>query len=61
MSRPNVTRFDIEPILRHLGADIPHRNGAKVPVRCPFHDDRHPSATVLRDTQRFICFTCDLH
>lgn len=60
MSRP-VPKFDIEPVLRHYGADIPYRTGSKVRMCCPFHDDRNPSATLLRDGQRFVCFACDLN
>lgn len=27
-------------------------------LKCPFHDDRNASATVMADTGRFWCFTC---
>lgn len=32
-------------------------------VRCPFHDDRHASLSVLRDDERAICHApaCELH
>ncbi|MCG9000244.1 CHC2 zinc finger domain-containing protein [Laribacter hongkongensis] len=29
-------------------------------VRCPFHDDRHPSATAYRDGS-FHCHACGAH
>lgn len=27
-------------------------------IRCPFHDDQHPSATVNVGTGRFRCYAC---
>lgn len=33
--------------------------GPRGTARCPFHDDRHPSASVKNG--RFHCYVCDLH
>lgn len=58
MARAKAADYEIAPILEHLGAvAVPRvgRNGyAK--MRCPFHDDTHPSATVSR--YGFRCWSC---
>jgi len=41
-----------------LGYSLPARD--KVAVRCPFHDDTSPSATVFLDGANFYCHVCTL-
>jgi len=48
---------EIRALLRSSG--VRYRNGAKYfQVRCPYHDDRNPSAVVYKDNGFFKCFTC---
>lgn len=46
--------------LEWLGAtDVPHVVGTRyVKMRCPFHDDRHPSASI--NEHGFVCFPCEI-
>lgn len=48
---------DISVILEHYGATVPTRRGW-FSIKCPFHDDRHNSATVNLDENAFCCFAC---
>lgn len=45
-------------IARAAGIDVP-TDRSKVRIRCPFHDDKHPSA-VLFETNCFLCSGCEL-
>jgi CHC2 zinc finger len=50
----------IRAVLDHYGVEVADRPGWH-PVRCPFHDDEHKSATVcLHDGPRdvFVCHGC---
>lgn len=46
---------DIRDVVELFGV-IPNGRGV---CRCPFHDDRHPSAQIKN--RRFHCYVCDLH
>lgn len=50
----------MEQVLLYYGAEkVPHRSGwAK--MRCPFHEDQNPSASVNLERQRFKCYACNL-
>lgn len=50
---------DITAILEHYGARVPTRRGW-FSMRCPFHDDRHNSASATRDENAFCCFACQI-
>lgn len=41
-----------------LGLEIFRVSGDEVMCRCPFHDDRHPSASFNVSTGLFFCFSC---
>lgn len=45
-------------IARSVGIEVPTER-EKVPIKCPFHDDKHPSA-VLFASNYFYCFACDV-
>lgn len=50
----------IDAILEHYGArPISPRRGW-FSIKCPFHDDRHASATVNVDESAFCCFACQI-
>jgi DNA primase len=46
-------------ILEHYGARVPTRKGW-FSMRCPFHDDRHNSASANTDENVFCCFACQV-
>ena len=50
---------DISVILEHYGARVPTRHGW-FSMKCPFHDDRHNSASATRDDNAFCCFACQI-
>ena len=50
---------DITVILEHYGARVPTRRGW-FSMKCPFHDDRHNSASANRDENVFCCFACQI-
>src|SRR5687767_3058650 len=49
--RRYVTIFEM---LSHMGVDVPE---ATHQIRCPFHEDRSPSARVYADQNKIYCFT----
>jgi DNA primase len=50
---------DITVVLEHYGARVPTRRGW-FSMKCPFHDDRHNSASATRDENAFCCFACQV-
>lgn len=50
---------DITVVLEHYGARVPTRHGW-FSMKCPFHDDRHNSASATRDENAFCCFACQI-
>ena len=50
-------RIPILPTLKAYGMDDVPEGRGRTPVRCPFHGDRSPSATVDVDLQIFVCHT----
>lgn len=61
MRREAVPKYAIGPVLRELGLVDSLRGAGRSKVRCPFHGDKTPSATVDEDEQWFHCFTCGIH
>lgn len=55
-------KFSIGAILSNYGGAAPStpRNGW-TPVKCPFHEDRHASASVHEQDGRFHCFVCGIY
>ncbi len=50
--------FPVIAVVEHYGGRVPTRGGMYIRVRCPFHEDGHPSASINTHKQRFHCFTC---
>lgn len=52
----------LEDVLSHYGLDIDRATswGDWVSVRCPFHEDRHASASVNLVKGLFVCHACDM-
>ena len=46
--------------LEDSGAYVPIGSGWRK-LRCPFHGDHTPSATVNHDAGRFMCFACGIN
>lgn len=61
MKREEIPKYAIGPVLRDLGLVSHLRGSGRTKVRCPFHMDSTPSATVDEDEQWFHCFTCGIH
>ena len=55
------TKPAIGPVLRRYGLECNLRGFGRTPVRCPFHEDRTPSATIDENEQWFHCHTCGIH
>ena len=58
MSRGPIRKYPIAVILRSFGADVGDYRSGKQKIRCPFHDDSRPSASVDFTNNRFICWAC---
>jgi len=53
----NPETEEIRGLLRSTGTY--YKNGIRYfQVRCPYHDDRNPSAVIYKDNGFFKCFTC---
>ena len=50
----------IADVLAYYDADVDLSVGWRS-VRCPFHGDDNPSASVNVDIGQFYCFVCDVH
>lgn len=55
------TKPAIAPVLRQYGLESNLRGFGRSAVRCPFHADTNPSATVDETEQWFHCHTCGIH
>lgn len=55
LAREIKEAVDIQALAECYGVHFGSRNQAK----CPFHDDRHPSASVKNG--KFHCYVCNLH
>lgn len=51
---------EIGPVLSHYGGVLPSPRSGWAVMRCPFHADRLPSASVNYPKNRFHCFTCNI-
>lgn len=63
LKKPNETdtldKDKANQILIHTILNIPDPQGRNFP--CPFHTDKHPSARIYSDPQRFHCYSCNQH
>lgn len=50
----------IDAILEHYGSRPVSKRHGWFSIKCPFHDDRHASATVNVDENVFCCFACQI-
>ncbi len=50
------SRVSMENAARYYGFEV--ARGGK--IRCPFHDDRHPSLQIYKDGRGWWCYVCDM-
>ena len=53
-------RISIGDVLRHYGGEVPSTGEGWRKMRCPFHPDRRPSASVHFGKGAFRCHGCDV-
>jgi len=53
-----MDKHDISGYLKHVGATLPSIGHGWRKMKCPFHDDKHASAAINYDENRFKCFGC---
>ncbi len=60
-SNPYPARRDLQPMvaayLQREGIPFKH-HASGLSLRCPFHDDAHPSLLMASDTGRYRCMAC---
>lgn len=52
--------YDIAPVLDHYGQEYDAGRSGNQQVRCVFHEERQPSASVNLDAGLFNCFACGI-
>ncbi len=53
-----MDKHSIAAYLEHIGASLPAVGSGWRKIRCPFHPDKHASAGVNFDEERFKCHGC---
>lgn len=53
-----MDKHDITTYLEYIGASLPNRGSGWRKMRCPFHDDKHASAAINYDENKFKCHGC---
>lgn len=53
-----MEKHNIEDYLQYIGASLPMRGSGWRKMRCPFHDDKHASAAINYDENKFKCHGC---
>ena len=54
-----MDKHDVAAYLEHIGATLPAVGHGWRKMRCPFHGDKHASAAINYDENRFKCFGCE--
>jgi len=54
-----MDKHDISAYLMHVGATLPAVGHGWRKMKCPFHGDKHASAAINYDENRFKCFGCE--
>jgi hypothetical protein len=55
-----MDKHDVAAYLEHIGATLPAVGHGWRKMRCPFHGDKHASAAINYDENRFKCFGCEV-
>lgn len=53
-----MDKHDITTYLEYIGASLPNHGSGWRKMRCPFHDDKHASAAINYDENKFKCHGC---
>jgi hypothetical protein len=56
--RVGMNKHSIAAYLEYVGATLPAHGSGWRKIKCPFHPDRHASAGVNFDEERFKCHGC---
>ena len=51
-----MDKHDVSAYLAHVGATLPAVGHGWRKMKCPFHGDKHASAAINYDDNRFKCF-----
>ena len=54
-----MDKHSIAAYLEHIGATLPAVGHGWRKMKCPFHGDRHASAAINYEKNRFKCFGCE--
>jgi hypothetical protein len=54
-----MIKHDVSGYLLHVGATLPAVGHGWRKMKCPFHGDKHASAAINYDDNRFKCFGCE--
>ena len=54
-----MDKHDVSAYLVHVGATLPGVGHGWRKMKCPFHGDKHASAAVNYEQNRFKCFGCE--
>ena len=54
-----MDKHDVSAYLTHVGATLPAVGHGWRKMKCPFHGDKHASAAVNYEQNRFKCFGCE--
>lgn len=54
-----MDKHDVAAYLTYIGATLPAVGHGWRKMRCPFHGDKHASAAINYDENRFKCFGCE--
>jgi hypothetical protein len=55
-----MDKHDIAAYLQYIGATMPAVGHGWRKMRCPFHGDKHASAAVNYEENKFKCFGCEV-
>jgi len=54
-----MDKHDVAAYLTYIGATLPAVGHGWRKMKCPFHGDKHASAAINYDENRFKCFGCE--
>ena len=55
-----MDKHSVAAYLEHIGATLPAVGHGWRKMKCPYHSDKHASAAINYDENRFKCFGCEV-
>jgi hypothetical protein len=55
-----MDKHSVAAYLEYIGATLPSMGHGWRRMKCPYHGDKHPSAAINYDENRFKCFGCEV-